>query len=162
MVTRFDPGGAARQTPREESPPLGRTTASDALGGPIEPLGARVSLTMIYMRVAAFLLLIAGLARACQILGITPDGQNFDDLTPAMRAGATTLLLVDVFASVGLWVGASWGPVMWAVALAIETSMYTIFSDVFGSYSLRVLVHGLLFVGFLVLTFVEWRRQSAA
>ena len=48
---------------------------SDALGGPIEPQGARLPLTMIYMRVVALLLLAAGLARACQVLGIlTPDG----------------------------------------------------------------------------------------
>jgi hypothetical protein len=134
---------------------------SDALGGPVQAPGARLPFSILYMRGVAVLLLIAGLARACQILGITPDGQTFDDLTPAVRAGATTLLLVDLFAAVGLWVGAAWGPVMWAVALAIETSMYTIFTHLFGSYSLRVLVHGLLFVGFLVLTFLEWRRSLA-
>ena len=94
------------------------------------------------MRVAALLLLVAGLARACQVLGIfTPDGLAFADLTPAKRSGAITLLLVDLFAAVGLWVGAAWGPVMWAVALAVEVSMYTLFSDLFGSYPLRVAVH---------------------
>ena len=134
---------------------------SEALGGPVEPEGARLPLTMVYMRVVALLLLVAGLARACQILGITPDGQNFDDLTPALRASAVTLMLVDVFAAVGLWVGAAWGPVMWAVALAVEVSMYTLFSDIFGSYPLRVFIHGCLFIGFLALTFVEWRRALA-
>ena len=50
---------------------------------------------------------------------------------------------------------------MWAVALAVEVSMYTLFSDLFGSYPLRVFIHGCLFVGFLALTFVEWRRALA-
>jgi hypothetical protein len=118
-------------------------------------------LTMLYMRVVALLLLLAGLARACQVLGITPDGQGFADLTPAWRAGATTLLLVDLFAAVGLWIGAAWGPVMWAVALAVEISMYTLFSDLFGSYPLRALVHAALFTGFLALTFHEWRRTTS-
>lgn len=134
---------------------------SDALGGPLGPQGERLPLTALYLRVVALLLLAAGLARACQILGITPDGQNFDDLTPALRSGATTLLLVDVFAAVGLWIGAAWGPVMWAVALAIEVSMYTLFSHLFGSYPLRVFIHGCLFIGFLALTFMEWRRALA-
>ncbi len=134
---------------------------SDTLGGPIQDPGARMPLTLVYMRVVALLLLLAGLARACQILGITPDGRTFADLAPAWRAGAATLLLVDLFASVGLWVGAAWGPVMWAVALAVEVSMYTLFTDLFGSYPLRVLVHAALFVGFLALTFVEWRRELA-
>jgi hypothetical protein len=135
---------------------------SDALGGPIEPPGSRLPLTMFYMRVAALLLLLAGLARACQVLGIfTPDGLTFADLTPAKRSGAITLLLVDLFAAVGLWVGAAWGPVMWAVALAVEVSMYTLFANLFGSYPLRVLVHSCLFIGFLVLSFMEWRRNLA-
>jgi hypothetical protein len=133
---------------------------SDALGGPIEPQGTRMPLTMLYMRVAALLLLLAGLARACQVLGIlTPEGLTFEFLTPAKRSAAITLLLVDLFAAVGLWVGAAWGPVMWAVALAVEVSMYTLFSELFGSYPLRVLVHSLLFVGFLALSLVEWRRN---
>ena len=50
---------------------------------------------------------------------------------------------------------------MWAVALAVEVSMYTLFSDLFGSYPLRVAVHAALFVGFLVLAFSEWRRTLA-
>jgi hypothetical protein len=133
----------------------------DALGGPIEPEEGGLPLVTLYVRAVALLLLAAGLLRACQILGITPDGRTFADLTPAWRAGAATLLLVDLFAAVGLWVGAAWGPVMWAVALAVEVSMYTLFADLFGSYPLRVLVHGTLFVGFLALTFIELRRTLA-
>lgn len=111
------------------------------------------------MRLVACLLLAAGLARACQILGITPDGKTFADLAPAWRTGAATLALADLFAAVGLWVGAGWGPVMWAVAMAIEISMYTVLSDIFGAYPLRVAAHGALFSIFLLLTFLEWRRM---
>jgi hypothetical protein len=135
---------------------------SEALGGSPEPQGTRLPLTLVYMRVVALLLLLAGLARACQILGIlTPEALTFENLEPAKRASAITLLLVDLMAAVGLWIGAAWGPVMWAVALAVEVSMYTLFSDLFGSYPLRVFVHGLIFIGFLALTFMEWRREIA-
>lgn len=138
----------------------GSEMATNFGGSPAEQ-GPRLPLAIVYMRLIAVLLLLAGLARACQILGITPDGRTFADLTPAWRAGATALLLVDLFAAVGLWIGAAWGPVMWAVALAVEISMYTLFSDLFGSYPLRVVVHGGLFVGFLAVTFLEWRRAVA-
>ncbi len=132
---------------------------SDALGGEVVSRNARQSLTIVYMRVAAMLLLLVALARASQILGLVPEAaEAFADLTPSERAGAATLLIVDLLAAVGLWIGAVWGPVMWAVALAVEVSMYTLFSDVFGSYPLRVLVHVTVFLGFLALTFVEWRR----
>jgi hypothetical protein len=134
---------------------------SDALGSDAAKSAVRLRLTVLYLRAVAMLLLLVGLARACQILGIVPEGTaTFADLSPAMRAGAVTLLIGDLLAAVGLWIGAAWGPVMWAVALAIEVSMYTLFSDVFGTSPLRVLVHGTLFLGFLVLSFVEWRRTA--
>ena len=133
---------------------------SDVLGGPSEH-EARRPITIIYLRVVALLLLGAGLVRACQILGITPDGRDFSDLTPAWRAGAAGLLLADLFAAVGLWVGAAWGAVMWSLALAVEVCMYTLFSDLFGSNPARVGVHGLLFAVFLVLAFADWRRAVA-
>jgi hypothetical protein len=132
---------------------------SEALGKEAAKQEVRLPLAVIYMRVAAMLLLAAGLARACQVLGIlAPVGLSFDDLTPAMRGGAIALLIVDLLASVGLWIGAAWGPVMWGVALTVEVSMYTLFSDTFGSYPLRVVVHGGIFLGFLAVSFVEWRR----
>ena len=83
---------------------------SDALGAPVRRPDGRLPLTTIYARLVALLLLAAGLARACMVLGITPDGQTFADLAPAWRAGATTLVLVDIFAAVGLWVGRGLGP----------------------------------------------------
>jgi hypothetical protein len=134
---------------------------SNSLGGPLGAAEERRSLTAVYMRVIALLLLAAGLVRACQILGITPDGRTFADLAPAWRAGATALLLIDIFAAVGLWLGAAWGPVMWAVALVVEVSMYTLFADVFGAFPLRVTAHVVLFCGFLALAFLEWRREAA-
>ena len=131
---------------------------SDALGSPVAGRDARFPVTMIYLRVVALALLGIGLWRAGQILGITLDGRTFSDLTPAWRAGASTLVLADLFAAVGLWVGAAWGPVMWAVALAVEVSMHTLFADLFGGDPLRVAVHSLVFFGFLALAFKDWRR----
>jgi hypothetical protein len=134
---------------------------SDALGSPVREPDETLPLTIIYLRVVALLLLAAGLARAALILGMIPDGEDFSTLGPAWRAGATTLILVDLFAAVGLWIGAVWGPVMWAVALAVEVAMYTLFADLFGSYPLRVAAHGVLFTAFLVLSFLDWRRELA-
>ena len=134
---------------------------SDALGGPVRDDGPRLPLSALYLRVVALLLLAAGLARAGLILGITLDGRTFADLAPAWRAGASALALIDLFAAVGLWMGATWGPVIWAVALAVEVSMYTVFADLFGSYPLRVAAHLALFMGFLALLFVRWRLSAS-
>ena len=131
-------------------------TASDTIG-PIAP-GRR--LTLYSVRVVALLLLGAGLLRASLVLGITFDGGSFVTLDRAGRAGAITLLLLDIFAAVGLWIGAAWGPVMWFVAIAVETAMHTFFADLFGSEPWRLALHGLLFGIFLVLALLD-RRASA-
>lgn len=115
-------------------------------------------LSAIYARFVAILLLGAGLARACLILGIGTGATSFATLSVPWRAGAVTLLFVDLFAAVGLWIGATWGPVIWAVAIVVEVSMYTLFSDVFGEYPWRIFGHGLLFAVFVAFVLLDWRR----
>ena len=131
---------------------------SDALGDAISESGGGRRWTVLYLRLVALLLLVAGLARACLILGLTPEG-DFSALAPAWRTGATTLVLVDLFAAVGLWVGAVWGPVIWAVAIVVEVAMYTMLADLFGTYPMRVAAHAVLFAAFLVLSLIDWRRS---
>jgi hypothetical protein len=133
---------------------------SDILGGPMGGERAPRPLTTVYLRAVALLLLAAGLVRACQILGITPDGRDFSDLAPQWRAAAAGLLLIDLFAAVGLWLGAAWGAVMWAVALAVEVAMHTLFADLFGANPVRIGVHSLFFAIYLALAFIDWRRDA--
>ena len=132
---------------------------SDALGAPVTT-GIRHSYTLVYLRFVALLLLAAGLARAGMVLGIAPGEWSFGNLEPAWRAGAVTLIFVDLFAAIGLWIGATWGPVMWAVALVVEVSMYTIFAHLFGVHMVRILIHAILFGVFLFLSVRDWRRVS--
>lgn len=134
---------------------------SDALGAPVRGQSSRLPLITVYLRCVALVLLAVGLIRAGQILGITLDGKDFSDMAPAWRAAATTLVLVDLFAAVGLWAGAVWGPVMWAVALVVEVSMYTLFASLFGSHPLRVAGHGAMFAVFLALAFLDWWRSAS-
>lgn len=132
---------------------------SDTIGEPFREPDTRRRLTSAFRRVVAMLLLIGGLSRAGEILGMTMDGSDFSDLSTAWRAAATTLVFVDLFAAVGLWIEATWGPVMWAVALVVEVAMYTVFSDMFGESTWRVLAHIAVFLAFLVLSFLDWRRS---
>jgi hypothetical protein len=117
-------------------------------------------LTVYYLMAIAILFLVAGLVRAGLILGITPTGENFETMDVAGRAGAVTLVFLDLFAAVGLWIRAVWGPVMWAVAAIVETAMYTLLPDEFGSHPLRVTVHCVLIGVYLVLAAAQWRRAA--
>ena len=132
------------------------TRTNDALGGAPEDAGGNARLIRTYVRFVAMILLIAGLLRACLILGITLDGQSFETLDVNWRAGALALVFVDLFAAVGLWIGATWGPVMWAVAVLVECAMYTVLADQFGTYSWRIVLHLVLFGVFLALVSRDW------
>jgi len=131
---------------------------TEPLGAPAAERHAAHWLLPLYLRAVAVLFLAAGLARACLVLGLTPAGESFATLSPAWRAGAVTLMCLNLFAGVGLWIGATWGPVMWAVAALTETAMYTIFADHFGNHPLRVVLHVLLLSIYLGLAYSEWRR----
>ena len=132
--------------------------SSDVLGITAAEEDISVRLTRLYVRFVAMMLLMVGLLRACVIFGITLDGQNFLTLDVHWRAALLALVFVDLFAAVGLWIGAMWGPVMWAVAVLVECAMYTILADRFGSYPWRVSVHLMLFGLFLILAGIDWHR----
>ncbi len=116
--------------------------------------------TAYYLMGVAILLLSAGLTRSGMILGITPTGESFDTMDASGRTGAVALACLDILAAVGLWIRAVWGPVMWAIAVIVETVMYTFLSDLFGSHPLRVAVHCVLIGIFLALAAAKWRRAA--
>ena len=128
------------------------------LGAPAAEIHAGQRLLSAFLRAVALLFLAAGLARACLVFGITQTGESFATLTPAWRAGAAALMCLDLFTGVGLWIGATWGPLMWAVAALTETAMYTILAGHFGSHPLRVAAHILLLSIYVGLAFTTWRR----
>jgi hypothetical protein len=135
---------------------------TDPLGAPAARLDGAGRLTRLYLRVVALLFLAAGLARAALILGITPTGESFATLSAGWRAGAVTLTLLNLFTAVGLWIGATWGPVMWAVAALVEAAMYTLLADTFGSHPLRVVAHAALLSIYIAFAFADWRRERDA
>ncbi len=116
--------------------------------------------TAYYLMGVAILLLGAGLIRSGMILGITPTGESFETMDASERTGAVALACLDILAAVGLWIRAVWGPVMWAIAVIVETVMYSFLSDLFGSQPLRVAVHCVLIGIYLVLAAVELRRAA--
>ena len=77
-----------------------------------------------------------------------------------VAGGGKTADIRHLFAAVGLWIRAAWGPVMWAIAVIVETAMYTFLSDIFGSHPLRVAVHCVLNGIFLALAAANWRRAA--
>ena len=133
---------------------------SDAIGAPSRRGDRAHRLLRVYARTVAMLLLAAGLWRAGRILGMTPDGASFETLDPAWRAATVALASIDLFAAVGLWIGAAWGPVMWAVLVVVEVAMHTVLAERYGSDMLRVVAHVALVLGYVALVAAAWRNAD--
>jgi len=115
--------------------------------------------TRYYLRFVALLFLALGLMRAGELMGVSFQGGHFLAFEPAWRVAIVVLCVVNLLAGVGLWIGAVWGPVIWAVAAVAEISMYTLFSDIYGTHQDRVILHLAFFGLFLAFLFSDWRRR---
>ena len=78
---------------------------------------------------------------------------RFDLMPVHWQVAAVTLAVFFPFAAIGLWMLASWGPVIWFICAVTETVMYFGFPDLFGHRLLIVSRHlavALLYIGFRV------------
>ncbi len=132
---------------------------ADTLGLADDAPGAAGRLMLTYLRIVSILFLLIGLLRAAIIVGVLPDSGGFLGLDEPWRAGLVALVILDLFAAAGLWMAASWGPVIWAVAALVEIAMYTIFADWFGVAWARVFAHVALFAIYVVIMVYAWFRH---
>ena len=84
--------------------------------------GSRYGLALVvFMRCAAAVWLAQGLLQWSAVLASTPDGQSpLLALAPVAMAATFFFAVMDFVAAVGLWLAASWGGVLWLVAVGAQ------------------------------------------
>lgn len=116
-----------------------------------------------YLRVIAIIALLLGLGDAARLLGVSNG--TVSPITQLGAAGFTYLAvfcIARLFAAVGLWIRASWGPVLLAGATLIEVALYLagvreVRIDAVG-FAIRLLILGSL----AVLLFLNLRQRRQA
>jgi hypothetical protein len=129
---------------------------------PILPTAAEVGFVWL-RRIAAIYCLFVGADYWIRLIGIHPgDLWRFDLMPDHWKVAATALALLFPVAATGLWLLAPWGPVIWVAAAAIESMIYTVFSDTFGFRPLVPLGHALILAAYvwLRLTILWQKRRS--
>jgi len=115
----------------------------------------------IYARVLSGALMILGLRQWAVILGIIGSGGGmFETMTAPWQVATMHIAVVDLVASVGLWLRVAWGNVVWVYAALSEIALYTVFQSTFGLDIPIVAFHAITLVGFLVLFFLGRRAGS--
>lgn len=120
-----------------------------------QPLG-------IYLRIVAIISLMLGLNDAARLLGV-----GMGSLSPLDTMGATGFVylgifgLARLFASVGLWIKASWGAVLLVSATAVELALYLLGSSDVRMSALGFAVRLVLLAAILVIFVLAIRRERA-
>lgn len=129
---------------------------------PIHPTLAETSFVW-FQRLIAGYCLIFGVFYWIRLVGFY-DGQfwRFDLMPVHWQVAGVTLAVFFPFAAIGLWMLASWGPVIWAICAVTEAVVYFAYPDVYG-YGLLILASHLavavLYTTFRVL--IYWQRRNA-
>lgn len=119
-----------------------------------------------FHRVIAAYCLLFGLLYWIRLVGYYPGSLWRFDLMPVhWQIAAVTLAVLFPFAAIGLWMLASWGPVVWFICAGTETIMYLGFPDLFGHRLTIVAAHGLValvYAGLRLALYIQYRRRLAA
>ncbi len=116
-----------------------------------------------FQRLVAGYCLLFGVLYWVRLIGLY-DGPlwRFDLMPVHWQVAAVTLAVFYPFAAIGLWMLASWGPVIWVICAVTETAMYFFFQDLYGHRLLIVSSHlavAVLYIAFRL--FIHWQRRRA-
>lgn len=104
---------------------------------PISLFGLSITVRLLlltFLRVIGGTLVIAGVIHWARIIGYVPwRGLYFWDMPTEWQAVTIYFAVFDLAAAVGLWLGVSWGVVMWLMVALSQVTMHSLFSDTFGN-----------------------------
>jgi hypothetical protein len=110
------------------------------------------SLFAAFQRIVAAYCLLFGVFYWIRLIGYFPGPLwRFDTMPVEWQVVSVTLAALYPVAGIGLWMTASWGPVIWFICAAIEIVMYGVMGGVFGSRWMLVasyILIALLYIGF--------------
>lgn len=117
-----------------------------------------------FHRVIAVYSLLFGVLYWVRLIGLY-DGDlwRFDLMPVHWQVASACLAALFPFAASGLWMLASWGPVIWFICAAIETTMYVGFPELFGARIEIVVSHAfvaILYCAFRLVFFIRDRKGA--
>ncbi len=135
--------------------------ARDTIAPQFRPTTAELSLVWFCRIVAAYCLAF-GMLYWIRLIGVYPGPEwRFDTMPLHWQAAAAALAVLYPFASIGLWMMASWGPVIWCVCAIIEVVMYAVFPELFGARPAVIASHGAVAAIYAGLRLAIWLQKRA-
>lgn len=116
-----------------------------------------------FQRVIAGYCLLFGVLYWIRLIGLYEGPLWRYDLMPVhWQVASVTLAVFFPFAAIGLWMLASWGPVIWFICAAAETLMYAGFPELYGDRKSIVVSHLLAALFYTLLrSVIFWQKRKA-
>lgn len=115
-----------------------------------------------YGRVLSLVLLLFGLRQWAVIVGVAASpGGTFETMSVAWQMSTMYLAVIDLVASVGLWMRVAWGNVLWICAALSEIAFHTFFANTFGIDYTIVAFHLLALGGYAALVTIVRKDRRA-
>lgn len=119
-----------------------------------------------FERVVAGYCLLFGILYWGRIVGYSDmAGWRFDLMPVHWQVASATLAVLLPFAAIGLWMLASWGPVIWLICAGTELTMFLGFPGLFGENRPTVVAHLLtiaLYCAFRLVLFLQRRKEAVS
>jgi hypothetical protein len=112
-----------------------------------------------FLRVMAGLSMLKGLYHWAVVCGIAGPREGFADQAMAWQTATVFFAVIDLVASVGLWLAAAWGAVVWLTAAVSMAAVEVFFPQVYGGRFLVVLVEVVLLGTYLFLAIQSAREH---
>jgi hypothetical protein len=135
--------------------------AKDVVSISAAPVRSRYEVTLdIYLIALSVITMLFGLRHWAVILGIIAGaGGSFEAMSTPWKILTMHMAVVDLVASVGLWMRASWGQVVWVYAALAEIILHIVFASTFGNDWPLVGFHFIAIAVFVVLTILVSRSN---
>ncbi len=116
----------------------------------------------IYARVMSVVIMLLGLRQWAIILGVMAGaGGMFEAMSTPWQVATMHLAVIDLVASVGLWIRVAWGNVVWIWAALAEIAMHSLFAQTFGEDYAIIAFHVVTLAGMGALVILGRRAESA-
>lgn len=120
-------------------------------------------LFLVFMRLIAITCFWFGLQYWAMLTGYSLNGHGrFDMLSLPWRVAGSGLAVVFPVAALGLWLGVSWGAVMWVIGAGAQIAMYKIWPNIFGHNTIVPVMHGFVAAVYALFQVAFWleNRQN--
>jgi len=107
-----------------------------------------------FMRILSILWLVKGLAAWMVILGITSGLAPFEGGSTGYQAGLVYFAVIDLVASVGLWLTSTWGGVLWLLAVMSHLILAVFFPRFVQNSTILIVLFILAIMSYLTISWL--------